>query len=153
GEVRFPTDLLEFCEKEVDWLFDFAIYSVLKEHHGNAPWYEWPEEYRDRDPQAIKDFLYSNQLAINKTQFIQYVFFDQWKRIKAYANARGVEMFGDLPFYVSYDSVDVWANRDIFSLDADGKMEGVAGVPPDYFNADGQLWGMPVFKWDVLKKQ
>src|SRR5690606_6120631 len=152
GEATLPAELIDFCQREKHWLPDFAMYSVLKERHGNAPWYDWPEEYKMRDPEALLKFTTANQSSITMVQWLQFIFFDQWKRLKKYANVRGVELFGDLPFYVNYDSADVWANREIFSLDADGKMEGVAGVPPDYFNEDGQLWGMPVFKWDKLKK-
>ena len=85
--------------------------------------------------------------------WLQFAFFEQWSELKTYANRSGVQLFGDLPFYVSHDSSDVWANRDIFNVDENGLMTGVAGVPPDYFNSNGQLWGMPTLKCNVLTKQ
>src|SRR5690606_13071034 len=90
---------------------------------------------------------------IEKIKWLQYVFFSQWDELKRYATKGKVEIIGDMPFYVSYDSADVWANRDLFLLTEEGVPTGLAGVPPDYFNADGQLWGMPVFDWKNLKKK
>jgi 4-alpha-glucanotransferase len=90
---------------------------------------------------------------LEKVKWLQFLFKKQWQALRDYCHGLGIQFFGDLPFYVSYDSVDVWANRELFSLDPAGEMQGVAGVPPDYFNEDGQLWGMPVFNWEVLKEQ
>lgn len=143
----------EFCRREAWWLDDFALYSVLKEHHDNKPWYEWANPYKHRQQRALGDINRFHQERINKVKWLQYIFDKQWKELKAYCNNQNVLMFGDLPFYVSYDSADVWANPDIFKLDNARNMKGVAGVPPDYFNSKGQLWGMPVFRWDVLKKK
>jgi malto-oligosyltrehalose synthase/4-alpha-glucanotransferase len=141
-----------FCEQEAGWLDDFALYVTLKNHYG-AAWFQWPHEYKLRDEEALADFFINNSGPIQKIKWLQFMFTRQWKSLKKYVNDLGIKLFGDLPFYVSYDSADVWANPDIFSLDEKGNMIGVAGVPPDYFNSDGQLWGMPVFKWDVLKKR
>lgn len=141
-----------FCEAERDWLDDFALYQSLKNHFAQ-PWYEWPDEFKSRDPRSLRSFSKKAHAEIEKVKFEQFIFLDQWNRLKAYCNAIGIRMLGDLPFYVSYDSADVWANREIFSVDKAGKMQFVAGVPPDYFNENGQLWGMPVFRWDMLKKQ
>ena len=91
-------------------------------------------------------------MRLEKIKWLQFLFSKQWHQLKSYCNNLGIQLFGDLPFYISYDFVDVWSNRDLFSLDEEGKMIGVAGVPPDAFSEDGQLWGMPVFLWDVLKK-
>ena len=143
----------EFCRKEAWWLEDFALYMVLKEQHDNKPWYEWPTPYKQRQPKALGDINRFHQERINKVKWLQYIFDRQWKELRAFCNNLNVLMFGDLPFYVSYDSADVWANPDIFRLDNSRSMTGIAGVPPDYFNAKGQLWGMPVFRWDVLKKK
>jgi len=143
----------EFCRRESWWLDDYAVYSVLKEQHDNKPWYEWPNQYKLRQQKALGDINRFHQERINKVKWLQYLFDKQWKELKAYCNSLNIQMFGDVPFYVSYDSADVWANPEIFKLDASRNMKAVAGVPPDYFNAKGQLWGMPVFRWDVLKKK
>lgn len=143
----------EFCRREAWWLDDFALFMVLKDQHDNKPWYEWPAAYRQRQPKALGDINRFHQERINKVKWLQYIFDKQWKELKAYCNEQNILMFGDIPFYVSYDSCDVWSHPEIFRLDSARNMKGVAGVPPDYFNANGQLWGMPVFKWDVLKKK
>ena len=143
----------DFCKREAWWLDDFALYSVLKEQHENKPWYEWPAQYKNRQPKALGDINRFHQERINKAKWMQYIFDKQWKELKAYCNSLNVMMFGDLPFYVSYDSADVWSHPEIFKLDNARNMKGIAGVPPDYFNSKGQLWGMPVFRWDVLKKK
>jgi len=140
-----------FCDGESYWLDDFARFSVLKDQHAGQAWYQWPALYRNRDAATLQIFEESNRKAIKKVKWLQYIFFQQWSALKQYCNSRGVQLFGDLPFYVSYDSADVWANRELFSLDAAGEITGVAGVPPDYFSEDGQLWGMPVFNWEQLK--
>ncbi|MBE9583525.1 malto-oligosyltrehalose synthase [Mucilaginibacter sp. JRF] len=145
-------DFTVFCREQSAWLDDFALYVVIKQQHGGKPWFEWHQDYKQRNPKALKAFARKYSDDILKAQWLQFIFAKQWNGLRSYCNSLGIKLFGDLPFYVSYDSVDVWANRDIFSLDADGKMQGVAGVPPDYFNADGQLWGMPVFCWDKLKE-
>jgi 4-alpha-glucanotransferase len=142
-----------FCRREAYWLNDFALYQALKEHHENKPWFSWPEEFKIRSSSALNKFLRDASELRRYVMWQQFVFFDQWSRLKTYATNAGVHLFGDLPFYVSYDSSDVWANRNIFNVDNNGLMSGVAGVPPDYFNSNGQLWGMPTFKWDVLQKQ
>ena len=140
-----------FCEREAYWLNDFALYQVLRKFHRNRPWYEWPKEFRLRREETLSIFSKEVKEDIRYSMFEQFVFFSQWRQLKSYASSSQIQLFGDLPFYVSYDSADVWANRKIFNVDKDGIMKGVAGVPPDYFNKNGQLWGMPTFKWDVLK--
>jgi 4-alpha-glucanotransferase len=102
---------------------------------------------------ALETFSKENKEALQKVRFLQFLFFRQWKQLKQYCNQRNIQLIGDLPFYVSYDSADVWLQRDIFKLDEKGDRLGLAGVPPDAFSADGQLWGMPVFRWDVLKER
>ncbi len=141
-----------FCREESYWLDDFALYMNIKHTHKSIPWYDWPDPYKFRDDKTLKKFTEDNHNLLLKEKWLQFIFFKQWKALRQYCNEKGIKIFGDLPFYISYDSVDVWSNGEIFSLDRNGDMLGMAGVPPDYFNADGQLWGMPVFKWDVLKK-
>jgi 4-alpha-glucanotransferase len=144
-------DFEQFKIDESDWLNDFALYEVLRSQFSGLPWYEWPDEFRFRNREALEKLLYDHSDVIDRIKFIQFVFSLQWKKLKTYCNDRGVQLFGDLPFYVNHDSVDVWAHRELFSLEDSGAMKGVAGVPPDYFSKSGQLWGMPVFLWDVLK--
>ncbi len=141
-------DYNAFCEKEATWLDDFALYTVLKQHHENKAWYEWPKRYRLREATALQSFIKKQGDAIAKAKWLQYIFSKQWLGLKAYCNERNIKLIGDMPFYISYDSADVWANIELFDLDDEGKMLSVAGVPPDYFNADGQLWGMPIFCWE-----
>jgi 4-alpha-glucanotransferase len=141
-----------FCEREAYWLRDFSMYSVIREAHQRSPWYEWPESLRLRDEVALKNINSEKEKDIRYVQWLQFIFDKQWKRLKEYCGERKILLLGDMPFYVSYDSADVWAHPEIFCLDEQGKMTGIAGVPPDYFNENGQLWGMPVFKWDVLKQ-
>jgi len=143
----------DFCERERKWLDDFALFVVLKHVHHRKPWNTWPDPLRHRNASALRRASQNHHEAIEKIKWLQYCFFAQWHDLKQYCNDLGIQLVGDLPFYVSQDSVDVWANREIFSVDRNGNPLIVAGVPPDYFNADGQLWGMPVFRWGVLKKQ
>ena len=147
------TDFLNFCKKEAFWLDNYALYVVLKHHHKNEPWYKWRDDFKKRDQKSLEVFSLQNSDAIDQEKWLQYEFSKQWNSLKSYCNQLDIQLFGDLPFYVSYDSVDVWAHQELFSLDKDGNILEVAGVPPDYFAKDGQLWGMPVFNWDVLKLQ
>ncbi|WMJ74211.1 malto-oligosyltrehalose synthase [Cytophagaceae bacterium ABcell3] len=142
-----------FCAKEAFWLDDFALYLAIKDAHKGKAWFQWPEALKKRDKRTLEEFAEENQEVLEKIKWFQYMFIRQWKHLKAYCNKQDIHLFGDLPFYVSYDSADVWAHPGIFSLDEEGNIKGVAGVPPDYFNANGQLWGMPVFKWEVLKQR
>lgn len=149
---RRKEDFEIFCRREKWWLDDFALFVHLKQSHNGKPWYEWGDPYRNRDRRALNKIRRMNDQALLRTKWLQFVFFDQWHELRRYCNDKGIRLFGDLPFYISYDSVDVWAYPEIFSLDRKARPVFVAGVPPDYFNDDGQLWGMPVFKWDVLRK-
>ncbi len=142
-----------FGKKERHWLDDFALYSVLKQEHEGKQWSDWEEPYKQHDVKALKKFEAAHKEAIDKVKWQQFIFSRQWQQLKTYCNNLNISMFGDMPIYVAYDSVDVWSNRHIFSIDEEGKQEFVAGTPPDNFNENGQLWGMPIFKWDVLKQQ
>jgi malto-oligosyltrehalose synthase/4-alpha-glucanotransferase len=143
----------EFKRSEGAWLQDFALFMVLKNQHGGAAWFQWPDAYKHRDPDALAQLADEQADAIEQIKWVQFIFHLQWHRLRTYCNNRGIQLFGDMPFYISYDSVDVWGNRELFALDAAGNMTGVAGVPPDDFSDDGQLWGMPVFRWDVLRQR
>lgn len=142
-----------FCAQQSFWLDDYALYVVLKQQHKGRAWFQWPAAFRLRNERVLDSFSSSHADAILYVKWQQFIFFHQWQALKRYCRDAGIKLFGDLPFYVSYDSADVWSQPEIFSLDKKGNMTGVAGVPPDYFNKNGQRWGMPVFRWDVLKQQ
>jgi 4-alpha-glucanotransferase len=145
-------DFTHFCHAKDFWLDDFALFMALRDEFQQQSWNQWPEHYRDRDVKALQEARRRLKTHIDCTKFQQYVFFRQWLELKAYAVQHGVLMFGDIPIFVSYDSADVWANRDVFKLDDNGEMVVVAGVPPDYFSATGQRWGNPHFNWHNLQK-
>jgi 4-alpha-glucanotransferase len=142
----------KFIKKENYWLSDYALYVTLKNKHNQNPWYMWPDQFKLRDAESLQQFIKDHKNELRKEKWFQFIFYKQWHSLKQYLHTKNIRIFGDLPFYVSYDSADVWANPKYFSLNKNGDMVGVAGVPPDYFNNNGQLWGMPVFRWDALKK-
>jgi 4-alpha-glucanotransferase len=140
-----------FCDTHAWWLDDFALYLLWKHKFAGKGWYAWPEPYQNRDDALIKSAQVTDSRAIDSHKFQQFVFFQQWAELKAYAHHHGVLLFGDIPIFVAYDSADVWAERTNFKLNADGSMPVVAGVPPDYFSATGQRWGNPHFNWEYLR--
>lgn len=142
---------LEFAASQ-PWLKDYAVFMALKDHFGGVSWEHWDEDIRLRKEDALKQW--SERLAeeIGFYQFLQYQFFRQWNKLKAYANANGIRIIGDIPIYVAFDSADAWANPNLFRLDETGLPKAVAGCPPDGFAADGQLWGNPLYDWDYHKK-
>jgi len=142
-----------FCRKESWWLDDFSLFMALKKNFKQMPWCQWPKEYRNRKATSLKQFISHHETEINKTKWLQFIFYTQWRNLKDYCNGLNIKIVGDLPFYISYDSVDVWSNPDLFSIDKNGRIEEMAGVPPDYFNSSGQLWGMPVYNWPAHKKE
>lgn len=146
-------ELEEFITNNADWLDDFALYTVLKMRFANEPWYTWPPEFRNREQAATDKLREDEREQIQHIHWQQYLFDKQWKSLRRYCNDREIRLLGDIPFYVSYDSADVWAHRELFCLDTDGQIAGIAGVPPDAFSEDGQLWGMPVFNWNALQSQ
>ena len=150
GKGREPFEA--FCSENSLWLEDFALFVVLKDRFEGKVWNQWPKEVRDRNPaflSAVKKELYD---PLEKEKFHQYLFFKQWHSLRDYCQKKGVHLFGDLAIYVSLDSADVWANSGLFKLDRAKKPAFVSGVPPDYFSETGQLWGNPVYRWNVLKK-
>lgn len=142
----------QFNAREKRWLDDFAFFMLLKKLFNGKPWFAWPDEYKLRDGRALKKLAVAHKREVRKTKWLQFIFSRQWNDLRTYCNGRNVRFIGDLPFYISYDSADVWAQPGIFALDESGQRTGIAGVPPDAFSADGQLWGMPVFRWDVLRE-
>ena len=139
----------EFREREASWVEDLALFGALKEREGGAAWTDWPAELARREPPALAAAREELAGAVDRIAFIQFLFFDQWRRVRDRAAALGIRILGDLPFFVALDSVDVWANRDLFDLEEDGRPRVIAGVPPDYFSKTGQRWGNPLYRWDV----
>lgn len=150
---RAPAEMKEefdaFCAKNADWLEDYAEFFALKEERGLRPWVEWELELATRDAGALKRARKDLATPIRFAKIRQYLFDRQWRRLRAEARELGIELIGDIPIFVSHDSADVWANQHLFSLDGRGFPTVVAGVPPDYFSATGQLWGNPLYRWDV----
>ncbi len=143
----------EFCDRHREWLNDYALFMALKEANGGASWNQWDKEIADRQPDALEAAVTSLQEEIFYHKFLQYEFFRQWQELKKYAREQKIKIFADIPIYVAHDSVDVWANREIFCLDEEtGEAALMAGVPPDYFSETGQLWGNPVYNWEELQK-
>lgn len=147
---RDKHDLTKFVRDNKYWLEDFAMFCVAKEIY-KSPWYRFPEKLRNRQKSYLEKFKKDYKKEIEDVILIQYLLDHKWKDIKAYANKQGVKIFGDAPFYVELDSADVWANKNSWKLEND-KPKLVAGVPPDYFNSDGQLWGYPIYDYDYLEK-
>ena len=147
----FPDDYYAFTLANEEWLDDYALYMALKVANGMKNWVEWDKPYRLRDKKALAAFAAENEEEIGFWKFVQYKFAAQWQAVKAYANKKDVQILGDIPIYVSADSVDAWVGGALFELDADGGFARVAGCPPDYFSADGQLWGNPLYRWDAMK--
>jgi 4-alpha-glucanotransferase len=138
-----------FVAEQRHWLNDFALFMAIKEHRQGLPWFAWEPELVARVPEALTAFSESAAEAILFHQFVQYVFHEQWKDLRAACTRHDVRMIGDIPIFVAHDSADVWARPDLFHLDSEGKPTVVAGVPPDYFSETGQLWGNPLYRWDV----
>ncbi|MDE6029778.1 MAG: 4-alpha-glucanotransferase [Clostridiales bacterium] len=142
-----PADYEKFKTENAFWLDDYALFMALKEAHEMQPWYTWEPKYMHRTGSMTK---FANAAEFHK--FLQYEFFRQWLALKNYANAHGVKIVGDMPIYVAHDSVEVWSNPKQFLLNEDLSKKVVAGVPPDYFSADGQLWGNPIYDWDYMRE-
>ena len=141
----------EFCHDNKSWIYDYALFMALKDANGGKSWLEWDEPLKKRYDDAINIAKEEHKEDINFWIIMQYFFFKQWNELRAYANEKNIEIIGDLPIYVALDSVDVWANPGLFQLDDNLNPTDVAGCPPDGFSATGQLWGNPLFRWDVMK--
>jgi len=139
-----------FRRAQSAWLDDFAIFSALSEHHGQ--WTSWPADLRDHEPQSVAKARAALEREVEFHTFCQYLFFEQWGALRAQANALGIDIIGDIPIFVAFDSADVWAHPHLFKLDDTGQPRVVAGVPPDYFSATGQLWGNPLYDWEAVAR-
>jgi 4-alpha-glucanotransferase len=136
-----------------DWLEDFALYRAIKDEQGGVSWIDWEPGLRSRDPGALDAARERLRQDIEFHIWSQFVFSEQWRALKQHVNERGIRIIGDIPIFVAYDSADVWANQHLFRLTPTGEPEVVAGVPPDYFSATGQLWGNPHYRWDVMERE
>ena len=141
-----------FCRENSSWLSDFALFMALKEASGGKSWYAWDEGLKHRDPDAIWEARKTLRDEIRFYCFVQYIFLHQWSALHSYAREKGISIIGDVPIYVPLDSADVWSNPELFQLDENLNPTDVAGVPPDGFTADGQLWGNPLYRWDLMKQ-
>ena len=141
-----------FCRDNARWLSDFALYMALKERFNGSAWYEWPEDIRLHRPEAVEK--YSRELGgeVRLYSYVQYLFYRQWDALRAYARKKEIGIIGDMPIYVPLDSADVWAEPGFFQLDEKNMPTEVAGVPPDYFSDEGQLWGNPLYDWDAMRR-
>jgi 4-alpha-glucanotransferase len=151
--AALATAFEEFAHRAAHWLPEFALFSALQTEHEGLPWWTWSTPLRDREPAAMAAARERLAPALFRIQAEQFLFHRQWASVRRRAAERGVLLFGDLPIYVSADSVEVWSHRDLFELAADGQPSVVAGVPPDYFSADGQVWGNPLYAWAQHRAQ
>ncbi|MBQ7514998.1 MAG: 4-alpha-glucanotransferase [Schwartzia sp.] len=147
-----PKEYESFCRQEAEWLDGYALFMATHEKEKGKPWYEWEASLRDAVPEALEDQRRRLRLNIEYVKFKQYLFFRQWDGLHRYAQAKGVDILGDMPLFLSLDSADVWLNQKLFQIAPGGKPKKVAGVPPDYFSPTGQLWGNPQYDWDAMKR-
>jgi len=139
----------KFKKQQLSWLDDLSLFMAIKESRGGVSWDNWPEDLRKRKPSAVKAFKKEHESIIDSHCFRQFIFFRQWAALRTYAHQKSIKIIGDAPIFVAYDSADAWAHTELFYIDSQGKPTVVAGVPPDYFSATGQLWGNPLYRWDV----
>ena len=151
GRFKEQKELDEFCRKNSSWLPDFALFMALKGRFGGKPWYQWDEELKFRNADAISAAQVELAEEIRFFCFVQYLFFKQWNALRDYAHSKNIRIIGDVPIYVPYDSVEVWKDTALFQLDEKLDPVSVAGCPPDAFSEDGQLWGNPLYRWDVME--
>ncbi|MBZ0189327.1 MAG: 4-alpha-glucanotransferase [Candidatus Obscuribacterales bacterium] len=150
-DVILQTEFLTFCQEQSEWLDDYALFIALKDLHGGASWDKWETGYARRKDEALEKATNELSDQIEAERFYQYLFFKQWRELRAYCNKKNISLVGDMPIFVAYDSVDVWRHNKFYKLNQDGAPTVVAGVPPDYFSATGQLWGNPLYNWEALR--
>ena len=152
ADLKTNPDYAEFLKEEKDWLQDYCLFMAIKNEQKGICWIDWPEELKDRHSKAVKEAEKELAEEIEFYRFQQYCFTTQWRKLKAYANKKGISIIGDVPIYVALDSSDAWANPEMLQFDEDYDPKAVAGCPPDAFSATGQLWGNPLYDWKALKK-
>ncbi|AKD05310.1 4-alpha-glucanotransferase [Pontibacter korlensis] len=146
-------EFADFQKEHKLWLQDFANFVAFKKHFGDKGWVDWPKEIKQRDKKAVKELAEELNEQVEFEMFMQFIFYSQWEKLKQYCNSKDITFFGDMPFYVSHDSADVWSHPHLFKLDDEGNPTAVSGVPPDFFSETGQLWGTPVYDWKSLAEQ
>lgn len=152
ADIENDTNYKKFVEDQSAWLKDYAMYMAIKDSLGGVAWIEWDEDIRLRKPAAMAHYEETLKEDIAFYSYLQYLFATQWSALKAYANGKGINIIGDIPIYVAFDSADTWANPELFQLDEENIPTAVAGCPPDAFSATGQLWGNPLYRWDYHEK-
>ena len=150
---KHAAEFAAFCAANRGWLDDYALFVALKEEHGGANWSDWERDIATRQPAALAHWQAELADAIQYHRYTQFQFYKQWSALKRYANRKGIQIIGDIPIFVAYDSADAWSHPELFWFDEDGRPTLVAGVPPDYFSPTGQLWGNPLYRWDVLARR
>ena len=151
GSEALHRQLEAFRDEEEGWLTDYALFMALKNHHDGAPWNAWEKDIRTRQPEALVRWSELLATEMDRVIFEQFLFFRQWRTLREYAHQKGVHVIGDIPIFVAMDSADAWSSTDQFYFDEEGQPTVVAGVPPDYFSETGQLWGNPLYRWDVMQ--
>ena len=152
-DASLKENFRKFCIKKQYWLEDYALFQALKKRFKGETWNKWEKNIMDRKPEEMIFWKKELEIEILREKFWQFIFYEQWQALKAYAGSQSIEIIGDLPIYMALDSADVWANKHLFKLDDAGNPEYIAGVPPDYFSKTGQLWGNPVYDWKANKKE
>ncbi len=146
---RMKREFQQFCRRQARWLDDYALYMAIKDSQNGKPWIKWPRALAGRKPEAMNEAVKKFKTSIRNVKILQFIFHDQWRRLKTYCHRKNIKIIGDIPIFVAHDSADVWAHPDLYYLDGRGNLTVQAGVPPDYFSATGQLWGNPLYRWDV----
>ena len=149
---NFTIECGNFCAENKSWLDDYSLFMAVKEYHGGKLWTEWEDDIAFRKRGAVEKWKEKLEYRVDYQKFLQFTFFKQWKALKDYTNEKGIKIIGDIPIFIAYDSSDLWANKKYFSVTKKGKLETVAGVPPDYFSETGQLWGNPLYNWIEMEK-
>lgn len=153
SQADLKEEFAEFCAQNSFWLDDFALFMALKDAHGGGSWIEWPQQLRSRKPEALEKAARQLGESAKRHAFRQFLFFRQWAALRRYAHERSIRIIGDIPIFVAHDSAEVWARPELFYLEEDGNPTVVAGVPPDYFSETGQLWGNPLYRWEVHQQE
>lgn len=152
GYLRDLKAVGKFIREQEHWIFDYGLFMALKDYFEGKCWQDWPEDIRQREPEAMAHYHHELRNDVNFYIYVQFLFYRQWKAFREDVNKLGIQLIGDIPIYVAPDSADAWANPDVFWLDEDKRPVCVAGCPPDYFSPTGQLWGNPLYDWEYLKK-
>lgn len=147
GTDKQQKEFEDFCSEHTPWINNYSLYKAIKEYFHGLPWYEWPEELASREPNALRSWEDKLREKIEAIKFAEHLFFMQWKKLRGYCNEKGIKIIGDIPFLVSYDSADVWAQRHLFLLDEKGNRLALSGVPPTGYSGVSQIWGNPVYNW------